>query len=292
MKKFFATFLGIQRVKFFAFLSIFAAGITFGASSVYANHSVLVEGNCNFAPYGHQNGPVPAGTCGDYDGDGRIGLQEDNDGDRVFGTLNGANSMLATAASNNGTITIVASGTFAESVTITGNITLQAAFGVEANIDAVLQGDPGTTTRQSHQFGIIVNAPANRYVVIRNISVRNWVTGIHIDGNSRVLIDNCRFEHNVNYGIEVNEGSRVVVTNSVVVGTGFRLNPVTGDFPTTSTPNPGHGISFSGASSGIVSFTSVSGSFGAGINKTSSGMVQTFSNTIFDNGIASFQTSP
>ncbi len=138
----------------------------------------------------------------------------------------------------------------------------------------------------------IYESPVNRYVVIRNISVRNWRTGIHIDGASRVLIDDCRLEHNVNYGIEVNEAARVVVTNSAVTGTGFRLNPATGDFPTTSAPNPGHGISFEDTSSGIVSFTTISGSFGAGINKTSTGMVQTFSNTIFDNGLPSFQTAP
>jgi hypothetical protein len=291
MSSFYAKLQGIKPVRFFAIMTFFVAAIAFGTTNVYANHSIFVEGNCNFAPYGHQNGPVPAGTCGDYDGDGRIGLQEDNDGDRVFGTLIAANGMLATAANNNGTITIVSSGTFAETVTITGNVTLQAAFGVEANIDAVLQGDPGSNARQG-QFGIIVNAPANRYVVIRNISSRNWTSGIHIDGGSRVLIDDCRFEHNTNYGIEVNEAARVVVTNSVVVGTGFRLNPVTGDFPTTSAPNPGHGISFEDTSSGIVSFTTVSGSFGAGINKTSTGMVQTFSNTIFDNGLPSFQTAP
>jgi len=45
---------------------------------------------------------------------------------------------------------IVSTGTFAEQVTITaanGNVTLEAAPGVEANVDAVLQGDrkPRTT---------------------------------------------------------------------------------------------------------------------------------------------------
>lgn len=285
------TFHGNQLTKFFAVMTFLAVAFLFGATDVYANHSVLVEGNCNFAPYGHQNGLVPPGTCGDFDGDGRIGLQEDNDGDRVFGTLGGANSALATAANNNGTIIIVSSGTFAETLTITGNITLEAAFGVEANLDAVLQGDSGSTARQN-QPGIIINAPMNRYVVIRNIESRNWTSGIQILGNSRVFIDSCRIEHNINYGIEVENAARVVITNSNVIGTGYRLNPATGDFPTNNIPNPGHGISFEGSSSGIVSFTSVSGSFAAGINKTSTGTVQTFSNTIFDNGAASFMSAP
>ena len=290
MKNVLVTFQGIKSIKFIAFLTMFTASVMFGSTSVYANHGVLVEGNCNFVPYGHQNGPVAPGTCGDYDGDGRIGFQEDNDGDRVFGTLNGANSALATAANNNGTITIVTSGTFAETLTITGNITLQAAFGVEANLDAVLQGDPGTVARQN-QHGIIVNAPMNRYVVIRNIANRNWTSGIQVNGNSRVFIDACHIEHNTNYGIEVNDAARVLITNTEVIGTGFRLSSV-GDFPTTGVPNPGHGISFEDTSSGIVSFTSVSGSFASGIFRTSSGTVQTFSNTIFDNGAPSFQSVP
>lgn len=232
--------------------------------SLWANHPVLVEGNCNFAPAGSQPGAVPPGTCGDFDGDGRIGILEDNDGtDRVFGTI--AAAIGANGVNNNGTITIVTSGTFPEVVTITGNVTLQAAPGVIANIDAVLQGDAGTTARQS-QPGIIVNAPANRYVVIRNIRSNNWTSGIQVNGASRVAIDNCVLENNINYGIEVTGTSRVAITGSLVHATGFRLNPATGDFPTTATPNPGKGIEFDDSSTGSVFNTTVTGSFSAGIS--------------------------
>lgn len=244
------------------------AFVILGTTSVFANHPVFVEGNCNNPPAGNP-APVTAGNCGDYDGDGRIGTAEDTDGDRVFGTINAANG--AAGINNNGTITIVTSGTFPETVMITGNVTLQAAPGVDANLDAVLQGDPGTTARQS-QPGIIVDSPFNRYVVIRNILSKNWTSGIQINGNSRVAIESCRFENNINYGIEVTDSAKVTIAKSEVHATGFRLNPVTGDFPFNISPNPGKGIEFDDNSSGTVFFTTVSGSFDAGIsNQTGNG---------------------
>jgi len=225
------------------------------APSALANHPVLVEGNCNTA-----NDPmfsaVPApGTCGDYDGDGKIGTAEDNDGDRVFGTINGANTSgsAATRVNNNGTITIVASGLFAEQVTLTGNVTLEAAAGVEANLDAVRQGDAGSTARQG-QPGIIVNAPANRQVVIRNIQSRNWTSGFQINGDSRVALEGVRAEHNVNYGIEITGNAKVAISDSEVYATGRRLNAAGIDFPSAaSQPDPGRGIEFDDHSSGTSS---------------------------------------
>lgn len=259
-----------------------AAFLLIGSNNAFANHPVLVEGNCNNPPAGNP-APVTAGTCGDYDGDGRIGTAEDTDGDRVFGTINAANS--AAGANNNGTITIVTSGTFPEIVTITGNLTLQAAPGVHANIDAVLQGDTGSTARQG-QPGIIVNAPANRYVVIRNIMSKNWTSGIQINGNSRVAIESCIFENNINYGIEINDNARVTIAKSEVHATGFRLNPMTGDFPTSSTPSPGNGIEFDDNSSGSVFFTTVSGSFRAGIANRTGGSGPFFSfGTVGNNNV-------
>lgn len=144
--------------------SIFVC-LALGIQTVYANHPVLVEGNCLNPPAGNPAPPLGslAGTCGDYDGDGRIGTAEDNDGDRVFGTLTRALAN-ATGANQNGRVLIVTSGVFAETLTITGangNVQLEAAPGVDANIDAVLQGDPGNAARQNAP-GIIVDAPDNR----------------------------------------------------------------------------------------------------------------------------------
>ena len=71
------------------FAILFGGASTFRVQTTSANHPVLVEGNCD--------SPVPGttivekGTCGDYDGDGRIGTAEDTDGaDRIFGTLKAA----------------------------------------------------------------------------------------------------------------------------------------------------------------------------------------------------------
>ena len=259
-------------------IALLGGALAVSATTLQANHPVLVEGNCNNPPPGDLAPPagVP-GTCGDYDGDGRIGAAEDTDGDRVFGTITAANS--AAGVNNNGSITIVTSGTFPETVTLTGNVTLQAAPGVDANIDAVLQGDPGSTARQG-QPGIIVNAPSNRYVVIRNITSRNWTSGIQVNGDSRVTIESSRMEHNVNYGIEVNDDARVKVDKSEVIATGFRLNPATGDFPTKNAPDPGIGISFEDRSRGAVYRTEVAGSFAAGI----AGNAQVKDVYLFDNG--------
>src|SRR5688500_10456545 len=81
-----------------------AAFLFLASTTSYANHPVFVEGHCLAVPVG-TNSVTTNGTCGDYDGDGRIGIAEDTDGDNVFGTLEAANS--PTGANNNGTITIV-----------------------------------------------------------------------------------------------------------------------------------------------------------------------------------------
>ena len=178
------------------------AVIVLASTSLLANHPVFVEGNCLVPPAGNPGAVVP-GTCGDYDGDGRIGVAEDNDGDRVFGTITGALGSLPTGANQNGKVIIVTSGVFAEVVNITaanGNVTLEAAPGVNADIDAVLQGDPNSGARQNSP-GIIVDSPNNRYVIIRNLQIRNWTSGIQVNGRSRVAIESCRIENNRDYGV-------------------------------------------------------------------------------------------
>ena len=258
-----------------------AAFVILGAISVFANHPVIVEGNC-LGDGTAQRTIVPPGTCGDYDGDGRIGTAEDTDApfDRVFGTINAA--LGATGINQNGTITIVASGVFPETVSLLGNVTLQAAPGVDADIDAVLQGEAGSTARQG-QPGIIVNSGSFDHVqVIRNITSKNWTSGIRVMRNSRVSIENCRLENNVNYGIEILGNSRVTISDTEVHGTGFRISPV-GMFPAANAPMPGIGIEFDGASSGTVFSTTVSGSFSTGISDVSSGSVCVSLTNVFDN---------
>lgn len=244
-----------------------AAGLAL-APGAQANHGVQVEGNCQNAPDDPAFTAVDDGTCGDYDGDGLIGTAEDNDNDRVFGTLNGAISTgnASTRLNNNGSAIVVTSGVFAETVNISGNVTLEGAPGVDVNIDAFVQGDdaPSNASRQAAP-GIVVNAPDNRAVVIRNIRSTNWTSGIQVMGDSSVTIEDTEVDHNINYGIEVLDNARVNIANTEVSATGFRVNPATGDFPTTSNPDPGRGIEFSDASDGNVFNTTVTGSFAEGI---------------------------
>ena len=259
-----------------------AAILTFGTTNILANHPVFVEGNC-LGDGTAARTLVPPGTCGDYDGDGRIGTAEDTDApfDRVFGTINAA---LGTVGINqNGTITIVASGIFPEVINITGNVTLQGAPGVEADIDAVLQGEPGSGGRQNAP-GIVVNSTSNNAVVLRNLTSKNWTSGIRVMGNSRVSIDNCRLENNVNYGIEILDNARVTISKTKVRATGFRISAV-GGFPFNNAPNPGIGIEFDDASSGSIFQTSVSSSFSTGIADVSSGSVCAFLVNVFDNNL-------
>jgi hypothetical protein len=267
---------------------VMALGLGY-ANGVMANHPVLVEGN-NCADGGPGVNLVAPGTCGDYDGDGRIGTAEDTDNatDRIFGTINtalGNNAALdpaiqITTANQNGSVRIVTSGRFREAVRITaanGNVSLEAAPGVDADIDAVVQGLAGNDVAQGNP-GILVDAPDNRRVTIRNIMSRNWTAGIRAVGTSRVAIDNCRLENNRDFGVHVMDGARVAVTNTKVNATGFREG-----LGVDNTPTPGIGISFEDRSRGTVAVSTVSGSFAAGIANATDRAVSVRELVLFDN---------
>jgi hypothetical protein len=251
------------------------------ATEVSANHPVLVEGNCD--------SPVPGttlvspGTCGDFDGDGRIGTAEDTDGaDRIFGTLTaalgpGTGAAAGTGANNNGTILIVTSGRFSESPVVIGvptgtfnggsatpgNVTIEAAPGVIANIDAVLQGDPtgGNNDRQQRGAFLINYSAAfpDRLVTLRNLGFRNWFEAIGIAGSSNVLIDNCRFENNLGAGVHINGPVNVVITKSQFEGNGRRIGGP------TSTPSPGDGLTVEGSPQVKIADSAFTLNAGAGI---------------------------
>ncbi|MDQ3624041.1 MAG: right-handed parallel beta-helix repeat-containing protein [Verrucomicrobiota bacterium] len=241
--------------------------LAISATTALANHPVFVEGEQ------------------DYDGDGLIGVEEDADVDPVgfptFGTINAALGAANAGANQNGRVTIVTSGRFREVVSITGdngNVTLEAAPGVEANIDAVASGDAeGNTARQAAP-GIIVNAPNTRIITLRNLVSRNWTDGIRVQGESRVVIDNCRVENNLNYGIRVVDSAKATIDKCSVTASGFRVGA-----DVSATPAPGVGISFEGTSSGLVCDTTVSGSFAAGIRRRTSRSVTVDDGCFFDN---------
>ena len=241
------------------------------ATPAAANHPVYVEGNC-FGPgagdaaTGLKQSPVTAGTCGDYDGDGRIGKAEDRDGDNNYGSINAA----LTAIAQNGRVVIVTSGTFPEVVRLKptdgGNVSLEAAEGVDANIDAVVQGDPGNTARSAAQGGIIIGACGQCRVTVRNVMTRNWTDGVRVVGRSHVHLDEVRAENNINYGVHVMGKAKVSISNSQINATGFRKTSVG-----VSPANPGVGVSFEDRSKGSVFFTSITGSAAAGLNAHDNG---------------------
>lgn len=283
-----------------ALFCLLIAAITMGMAQwstidVSANHPVLVEGNCD--------SPVPgttivtAGTCGDFDGDGRIGTAEDTDGaDRIFGTLKaalgpGSGAAAGTGANFNGKIIIVTSGRFAETLFIgdsglvpgegsanPGNVTIEAAPGVNADIDAVLQGDPagGNTARQGATGITIAYSATGQVVTLRNLQIRNWTAGVGIFLNSRVHIDGCRLENNRDHGVRISDNSRTVVSRSQIDATGRRI-PVSG--PSV----PGNGITVDGNAQARIAFTNISHSSGAGIFSISSSPVSLFNVTTYFN---------
>jgi hypothetical protein len=253
-----------------------------------ANHPVLLEGNnaANGAPGTTAVTPI---ASGDYDGDGLVGTAEDTDNatDRIFGTIGAALASANAGANQNGRVTIVSSGRFGELVAITaanGNVTIEAAPGVEANLDAVISGDgAGNTTRQAAS-GIVIEAPANRVVTLRNLVIRNFAIGIEIKGASRVHIDNCRIENNRDHGIKVSGDAAVSITGTQVNGSGYRagsLGDTTID-PPTDIANPGNGITFEDDSTGLVADTVVTGSLGTGIVANNKRVTQK-SVLLFDN---------
>ena len=258
-----------------------AAFIFLGSISGYANHPVFVEGNCLVAPAG--TGTVTTtGTCGDYDGDSRIGTAEDNDGDNVFGTLTGA--LGSTGANNNGAIVIVTSGVFNDSgLQISGNVTLEAAPGVTAILDAVLAGDPNNTARQS-QTAITIDAQLDKRIIIKNITIRNWATGVFMTGQSQVSMENVKLENNVNFGIFVELNGRLTLINSSIIATGYRTGSA-GNSPSVVVPNPGVSLRISGGGGAMILSSTISNGFSYGLQNLNAGApVCVSQSAIYNNG--------
>jgi hypothetical protein len=94
--------------------------------------------------------------------------------------------------------------------------------------------------------------------------VRNFAEGVRAVSNARVFVENCQIEHNLNYGLRATADSRMHITGSSILSTGFRV-PVTG--PAT----PGVGISYEGNARGAVVKSSMVGNFSTGLSNSSSG---------------------
>ena len=265
---------------------VLACGI---AAQAHANHPVLVEGN-NAANGSPGITVVPAGTAGDYDGDGLVGTAEDMDNstDRVFGTLTTALLAVNSGAGANGHVTIVTSGRFPEALRIpntqagqaalNGVLVVEAAPGVQAVIDAVVAGSPDNAARQSGPGIVIDTQDADRLVVLRNLVVRNFTVGLEVRGRARVVVENCRFDSNLETNVRVRDDARLTMTDTSIRAGGMRFNPAQG------APAPGDGIVFEGAASGSLAESTVAGNVAAGIRNAGSGTVRALSCNVFDNG--------
>jgi len=243
-----------------------------------ANHDVLVEGEQ------------------DFDNDGRVGASENTDGDQIFGTIGAA------LAGGNRTVIIVTSGRFAEVLNIStangvpGNIKLTAAPGVEAVIGAVLTGpDPraalfnvGGSTNATRQAatGITVDLPATQRVILSNLNLTNYATGIAIRNESHVTVENCRINNNNDFGIFVGEQSAASILNSEIVANGYRAGLAVA-------PSPGDGVFFEGASTGLIANSSLIGNLanGATNNTGDKKSVETVNVVAFDNGKQNFEVT-
>jgi hypothetical protein len=237
-----------------------------------ANHPVLVEGE------------------EDFDGDGLRGTAEDTDNatDRIFGTITAALLGANGGANANGLVLIVTSGRFPEAIripntaggqmAINGVTIIEAAPGVGAVIDAVLQGNADNAARQAMPGIVITTDQTDRTVILRNLIIRNWTEGIQISGAARVQIINTRLDDNLNFGIRASGTSRVTIVDSQVNATGMRFNPMPG------MPGPGTAIRFEEQASGALIRTLVSGNTAAGVQNASNRTINVFQSTIFDNG--------
>ena len=269
----------------------FAVGLVASASAWGQSHPVLVEGNCDAPVFGTTL--VAPGTCGDFDGDGRIAGAEDGDGaDRIFGTIGaalgpGEDAALNTGINQNGQITIVTSGRFYEQLVITaanGNVTRQAAPGVEATIDAIADGatDQVNAARQALS-GVVLGTPGDTHrIILRNVTIRNWAIGIDVAFGNVSLID-VRLANNVHFGVRVRNTSVVSIDRSEVIATGFRAGINTAVSPSPATPQPGAGIAFQNSSFGAVYRTNISGNFGPGVQDASAGVVVLTDDYFFNN---------
>jgi len=234
-----------------------AALATFGAllpALSFANHPVVVD------PTANNEGP------------------DRNSGAIVFNTIGHALSAMNSGVNQNGTI-FVKPGNYVETITITGPVTIEGT-GPGVNIEAfVVPADPRIRDfpqammnpfQLQSQPGVIINAPANRTVELRNLVITNWTDCVRIQGASNVLLFNVTCRSNINNGILVMDTARVAINESTIESTGFRVNPMTGDFPSDQN-RPANGDAINIASPRVQSEirnTTITNNFGQGIRIT------------------------
>ncbi len=164
-------------------------------------------------------------------------------------------------------------------------INAEAQDAVKSAVNPLLSFTPGFTGIYIDTLSSDRSTPQykNRYVTLRNLTVRNSAVGVFITGNSNVAIENCRFENNIDRGIDVAGNAKVSISKTEV----HAINFGGADLTDPRVPgNVGNGIVFRGSSSGTIFSTTVSGSLNAGIsNQTGrSDAVCAYQVSVFANG--------
>jgi hypothetical protein len=231
-----------------------AALATFGAllpGLSFANHPVLVD------PTASREGP------------------DRNANTIVFKTITAALGAMNGGVNQNGTI-FVKPGNYLETIMITGPVTIEGT-GPGVNIEAfVVPADPRIRDfpqammnpfQLQSQPGVIINAPANRTVELRNLVITNWTDCIRVQGASTLLMNNVTCRSNINNGVLIMDTARVAIKDSTIESTGFRVNPMTGNFPSAQNmPGQGDGINIASPQAQLeIRDTTITNNFGQGI---------------------------
>ncbi len=269
--------------------------------NVFANHSVFVEGESDFDGDGSVVNGAQAGMVG--------ALTEDTDGDQVFATFAAAIANI----NNNGSVTCVTSGRFGEGInldvdnntlanTTGGNIIIQAAPGVDCNIEAFFGGagnagrsanfsadNAAANTGRQAAPGITIDTPVDRQVIIRNLVIENWADCVTVSGTSRVVLDNVRCNNNIGVGVRVADTANVELVNSSILSAGFRQTGGGTNFPSgtgaTDDPNfDGRGVVCTGTSTCRLTTSQVKASCNDGVTQGASAVVVVRGSSVTDSG--------
>jgi hypothetical protein len=153
----------------------------------------------------------------ELDGDSNEGAAEDTDGgDAIFGHIR-------TAVSNTlagGIVHVPARGVYRDgtTVTIASSMTIRGS----SSSDVVISGDCGTPTPPS--AAITVNAGSTDVVVLENLTIRGYDTGIDATGSaggSTLILRNVHLKDNT-IGVRASsEGVRLEIVDSVVEGNSY-----------------------------------------------------------------------
>lgn len=163
------------------------------------------------------------------DGDAGVSAQVSTGRNDVFTSITAALEAVDYA----GRVIIRSSGVFHEPLVIRLSSSkglqvplIEASPGVVAVLDAFDdREDPSSVANNARFLGTAIKIVNANFVVLRNLVIRNWNTGINYKGrdqNGGVLLENCRFENCFLYGLRARGMGQITARNCQAVKTGSR----------------------------------------------------------------------